>query len=57
MTRFLHFIRPGVLDVVLTPWENFVFLLPALLIIGVLVAIAVTATVFLMRRFFGKKKK
>ena len=57
MTRFLHFIRPGVLDVVVTPWEYIVDAAPALLLVGALVAIAVTATVFFMRRFFNQRRK
>ena len=56
MTRLLNLLPPTVLDVVLTPWENFVFLLPAILIIGALIAVVVTVTVLLIRRFFGKKK-
>ena len=57
MTRLLNFIAPTALDVVVTPWEYFVDALPALLLIGVLVAIVVTVTVLLIRRFFGKKRK
>ena len=56
MTHLLNFLPPTALDVVLSPWENFVFMLPALLIIGALVAVVVTITVLLIRRFFGKKK-
>ena len=57
MSRFLHFIRPVVLDVVVTPWEYIVDAAPALLLVGELVAISVTATVFLLRRFFDQRRK
>lgn len=57
MTRLLNFIPPTALDVVLTPWERFVFNIPSLLIIGALVAVVVTVTVLLIRRFFGNKHK
>jgi hypothetical protein len=57
MTHLLNFIAPTALDVVVTPWEYFVDALPALLLIGALIAIVVTVTVLLIRRFFGKKRK
>lgn len=57
MTHLPNFITPTALDVVVTPWEYFVDALPALLLIGVLVAVVVIVTVLLIRRFFGKKHK
>ena len=57
MKHPIHFILPTALDVVVTPWEYFVDALPALLLIGVLVAVVVIVTVLLIRRFFGKKRK
>ena len=57
MTHLLNFITPTALDVVVTPWEYFVDALPALLLIGVLVAVVVIVTVLLIRRFFDKKRK
>ena len=57
MTHLLNFITPTALDVVVTPWEYFVDALPALLLIGVLVAVVVIVTVLLIRHFFGKKRK
>ena len=56
MTHLLNFIAPTALDVVATPWEYLVDAIPALLLIGALIAIVVTVTVLLIRRFFGKKK-
>ena len=57
MTHLLNFIAPTALDVVATPWEYLVDAIPALLLIGALIAIVVTVTVLLIRRFFGKKRK
>ena len=57
MTRPLNFICPTALDVLITPWDRFLFNLPSILIIGALIAVVVTVTILLIRRFYGKKKK
>ena len=57
MKHPINFILPTALDVVVTPWEYIVDAIPALLLIGVLVAVVVIVTVLLIRRFFGKKHK
>lgn len=54
--KFAPLFYPSMLDVIVSPWELFLEFLPAVLLVGALVAVVITVTVLLIRRFFGKKK-
>ena len=48
---------PRTLDVIISPWRYLWEFLPAILLIGALNVALILVTVFLLYRFFGKKKK
>ena len=50
-------IFPTALDVVFFPWRVLLEFLPAILLVGALNVALILVTVFLIYRFFGKKKK
>ncbi|MBO7175784.1 MAG: hypothetical protein J6W14_00280 [Clostridia bacterium] len=54
--KFAPLFYTSMLDVIVSPWELFWEFFPAVLLVGALVAVVVTITVLLIRRFFGKKK-
>ena len=57
MTRLFFSIRPAALDVIVSPWELFLEFLPAILLVGALIAAVAGITFLLIRRFFGNKNK
>lgn len=57
MTRLFFSIHPAALDVIVSPWELFLEFLPAILLVGALIAAVAGITFLLIRRFFGNKNK
>ena len=57
MTRLFFSIRPAALDVIVSPWELFLEFLPAILLVGALIAAVAGITFLLIRHFFGNKNK